>query len=344
MRKIIITACYMLLPIGLFAQQITQKISTEDRDLTEVFQEAKSVDFMRSLIIQQNRQLVGEQYFGEATADYHYNIKSASKSIISMLIGIAIHEGYISSVDEPIANYFPEYFERNPDSIKANITIKNLLTMQTGLETTSRENYGKWISSDNWIEFALDQPMVDEPDGDMAYSTGTSHLLGAIIANASDMSTREFAERYFFEPMEINLGDWEKDPQGNYMGGNNVALVPADMLKIGQMILDTGLYNGNRILPQSWINKSFKTYTTSPINSYNYGYMWWNRTIANHRVYFAWGFGGQFIFIIPELASVVVITSNIDPTDSDREYQHPIFDLLEYHVIPYLSKSSPINN
>ncbi|MEX0721204.1 MAG: serine hydrolase [Balneolaceae bacterium] len=342
MRKIIFTALFILLPFGIFAQELSQRISSTRADLSEVFRHAETIDFLRSLLIQQNGEMIGERYFGKATPDYPYNIKSASKSLISMLIGIAIQKDYIESVDEPILTFFPNYFEENPDSIKATITIRNLLTMQTGLETTSRENYGPWIASDNWTEFVLNQPMKDKPDGEMAYSTGVSHLLSAIITEASGMSTREFAEKYLFAPLNIRVGDWERDPQGYYMGGNNVALIPADMIKIGQMILNTGLYEGDRVLPQNWIKESFKTYTTSPINSYNYGYMWWNRTMAGHRVYFAWGFGGQFIFIIPQLDSVVVVTSNIDPTDHDREYQHPIFDLLEHQVIPLLSNYPPV--
>ncbi|MEX0608516.1 MAG: serine hydrolase, partial [Balneolaceae bacterium] len=224
---------------------------------------------------------------------------------------------------------------------KANITIKNLLSMQTGLETTSRENYGKWISSENWAEYVLSQPLTDEPGGEMTYSTGVSHLLAIIVAKASGMNTRNFAEKYLFDPLEIQAGNWDLDPQGNYMGGNNVALTPSDLLKIGQMILDSGFYNGKRVVSSQWLLDSFKTYATSPINSYNYGYMWWNRTLAGFRVYFAWGFGGQFIFLVPQLDAVVVITSKIYPTDEDREYQHPIFDLLEHHILPALSDFNP---
>jgi len=140
------------------------------------------------------------------------NTKSASKSIISLLAGIAVDKGIIESVDDRISKYLPEYFESITDSAKHRITIKNLLTMQTGLETTSFYNYGAWVTSDDWVAYALNQPMDARPGGDMQYSTGTSHLLSVIITKASGMSTREFADRHLFEPMDIDAGGWHRDP------------------------------------------------------------------------------------------------------------------------------------
>ncbi|NGP75434.1 serine hydrolase [Balneolaceae bacterium YR4-1] len=295
--------------------------------------EARDITSLRSLLIQQDGKLITERYFRSGTSNRAMNTKSASKSIISLLTGIAVDKGYIGSVEDRVSKYLPEYFESISDSAKHRITIKNLLTMQTGLETTSFYNYGAWVNSDDWVSFALNQPMDDRPGGDMRYSTGTSHLLSVIITKASGMSTRAFAEKYLFGPLNIQAGGWDRDPQGYYMGGNNLALTPEAMLKLGQMVLNGGTWNGDRIISKEWLADSFKTYTRSNYNPYDYGYMWWNRKVAGYDTYFAWGYGGQYIFIIPELQGVVVMMSSLANATQDRSYKEPVFDLLADEII-----------
>ncbi len=307
--------------------------------LQQIQHSASSINSVTSLLIEQDDKQLAEFYFNGMEEGEPTNIKSASKSIISLLVGIAVEEGYIKNVNQPIRPYFEDYFNANPDSVKETITIKDLLTMRSGLETTSFHNYGRWVVSDNWIEFALDQPMEKQPSGDMTYSTGTSHLLSVIISKATGMSTRFFAEENLFHPLDINLGGWDRDPQGYYMGGNNMALPPEDMIKIGQMMLGGGVYDGQRIVSKDWIIDSFKTYTRSNFNPYDYGYMWWNKPIGNYKVYFAWGFGGQYIFMIPELDATIVLTGALDNATQSRSYKEPVFDLLAEQIIPYLQYS-----
>jgi len=308
---------------------------TSGEDLLHSFQSIGSVS---SLLIEMNGTLLMEHYFGNMNASRTTNTKSASKSILSLLVGIAIDEGYLNGVEQTIEDYFPEYFEANPDPVKASITIKDLLTMRSGLETTSFHNYGRWVVSPSWITFALNQPVEEEPGGRMIYSTGTSHLLSVILTRASGMSTRAFANRYLFGPMNITVGGWDRDPQGYYMGGNNLALSPGAMLKIGRMVKDMGQYNGDQIVSRQWLLDSFKVYTRSNFNPYDYGYMWWQRKTGDYDVAFAWGHGGQYILMIPELDSVIAITSNLT-NDGSRRYQRMIFEWLEEYVIPYLEEN-----
>lgn len=329
--------CLFLLFITLFSfSKLAKAQSSDSLALSTIFQSADEISSVRTLLIQHQGKLLKAESFDDRDLDRPYNIKSASKSIIGLLTGIAIEKGFIPSVDEPIKTYFPEYFESNPDSLKESITIKNLLTMKTGLRSTSSRNYGAWVISDNWVEYALDQDFVSEIGGRMVYSTGTSHLLSVIISIASEMSTKEFAEKYFFDPMSIRIGGWDKDPQGNYMGGNNMSLKPKDLLKIGQLMLDKGVYNGEQIVSKNWIEKSFGTYTYSNYNPYGYGYQWWNQKIGGHQTYFAWGNGGQYIFIIPQIEAVIVITSSTLNTTPRRSYKNTIFPLLEEQIIPFL--------
>ncbi|SMO91914.1 serine hydrolase domain-containing protein [Gracilimonas mengyeensis] len=337
-QRLLVIAIFIFLSL-ISADVYAQSSSANEASLESIFEQAEEISSLRSVLIQQNGDLLGEEYFRNATPDHPYNIKSASKSVISLLTGIAVDQGEIS-IDETLDDYFPEYFDQNPDSVKANITIRQLLSMQAGLETTSFYNYGRWAISDNWVEFQLDQPMTEEPGGKMVYSTGISHLLSVIITKASGMSTQQFANRYLFDPLDIQPGGWDRDPQGYYMGGNNLALTPQALLKIGQLMLNGGEYNGQRIVSKKWVRDSFGSYTRSNFNPYNYGYMWWNREVGGQQVFFAWGFGGQYIFMIPELDAVVVMTSFLDRATQRRTYKEPVFTLLEESILPLLEQQS----
>ncbi len=328
----------LFIPMMVIAQPSPDTENYEN-DLERIFSEAESINSLRSLIIQQNGEKISERYFKGRSENRAFNIKSASKSIIGLLTGIAIEEGFIPSVEEPISTYFPEYFEENPNPKKENITIRNLLSMQAGLQSTSSRYYGAWVMSNNWVDHTLDKDFVSEIDGRMVYSTGTSHLLSVIITKATGMSTKAFADQYLFGPMEIEIGGWDRDPQGYYMGGNNMAMKPSDLLKIGQMLLDDGVWDGLQIISKEWIVDSFKTYTYSNYNPYGYGYQWWNKETAGYTTFFAWGHGGQYIMMIPELEAVVVMTSSVTNASRRRTYKRPVFILLEDHIIPFLETS-----
>lgn len=316
-------------------------VPADSSELQTIFEKTSEIPSLRSLLIQQDGNRIAEKYFRNGQPTKAMNTKSASKSIISLLTGIAVDKGFIESVDDRISKYLPEYFESISDSVKHSITIKDLLTMRTGLETTSFHNYGAWVTSDDWVAYALEQPMEDRPGGDMRYSTGTSHILSVIITKTSGMSTRAFANKYLFGPMGIEVGGWDRDPQGYYMGGNNLALRPEAMLKLGQMVLNGGTWQGERILSKEWLADSFKTYTRSNYNPYDYGYMWWNRKVGGYDTYFAWGYGGQYIFIIPELKGVVVMMSSLANADQRRRYKEPVFDLLGDYIIPGVLEKHP---
>ncbi len=293
---------------------------------------------VQSLIVEKNDEIIAEYYKGSIHSGRHTNIKSASKSVLSLLVGIAIDRGYLDGTDQTIADFFPDYFEKNPDSKKESITIQDLLTMRTGLESTSFRNYGRWVLSSNWAEFALNQPMVNEPGREMVYSTGSSHLLSVILTRATGMSTLQFGNRYLFGPMNITIGGWDRDSQGFYMGGNNMAMTPADLLKIGKLMMNKGNYNGEQLVSREWIQESLQVYGSSSFNPYDYGYMWWSKTVENHIVYFAWGNGGQYIMILPELGSVISITSSLNNSGS-RRYQRQIFQYLGEEIIPFIKEN-----
>lgn len=309
---------------------------------THALEHIFNIGTIQSLMIQKEGEIIYEDFRFGMEADRPVNIKSASKSVLSLLVGIAIDKGYLEGTDQTIDSFFVEYFTENPDSIKENITIGNLLTMQSGMETTSFRNYGRWVLSSNWVNFALGMPMTDEPGGDMLYSTGSSHLLSVILTKATGMSTRAFANRYLFEPMDIQVGGWDRDPQGYYMGGNNMALSPEALIKIGSMVMNVGTYNGKEIVSKEWILESVQVYTRSLYNPYNYGYMWWRKPVGKYQLFFAWGNGGQYILIFPELETVVSVTSDLGRSNGSRRYQDLFFDYVEDTLVPYIETADQL--
>ena len=289
---------------------------------------------LRGMLVSQGGDIVLERYWRGAGADRASNVKSASKSVLSVLVGIAIAEGHIRGVDQPISDFFPEYFGRpGVDPAKRRITVGNLLSMQSGLESTSFNEYGAWVSSGNWVRAALDQPVVDAPGGRMLYSTGSSHLLSAILTRATGRSTWAYANEKLAEPLGFRIRPWERDPQGIYFGGNDMYLTPRQMLRFGQMYLDGGVYQGRQIVPADWVRESVRPRTSSPYNGHGYGLGWWSRESGGRQVFFAWGYGGQYIFVVPELELVAVFISE---SDGPRAPGHlpAIHRILDENLVP----------
>ena len=289
---------------------------------------------LHSLLISQGDDLVFEQYYNSRDPSRPANMKSASKSVISALVGIAIDRGIIDSVDVKVAEYFPELIAGSDDARKQQITIENLLTMQSGLETTSNRNYGKWVLSDNWVEFALNQPLVAEPGTRMLYSTGSTHLLSAIVTQASGMSTKQFAQENLSARLGFSMSYWSQDPQGIYFGGNDMEMTPRQMLEFGRLYLNEGIKDNEQIISKAWVEDSHKPRARSPRGQGRfYGYGWWLRDLAGMQVPVAWGYGGQLIFVVKELDLVVVATSESTPGPARRGHLGSLYELVEEHVL-----------
>ncbi len=310
----------------------TPALADRQPSLADAVARAATLTRLRSVLVSVDGKLLAERYFHGATAARTANLKSASKSIIALLVGIALDRGLLKSVDEPIGRFFPQYLKGQPET--AEITIEDLLTMRSGLETTSNRNYGRWVSSPNWVRHVLQRPFEDEPGGRMIYSTGSSHLLSAIITRVSGVSTLEFARRHLGTPLGITIPAWTRDPQGIYLGGNEMHLRPRDLLKIGELYLNEGRAGSRQVVPAGWIRESSEPRTTSRWSGRSYGYGWWIRDLADHDVVYAWGYGGQFAFVIPDLRTVVVTTSVVEAGPERREHLDGIYDLVESAVIP----------
>ena len=305
---------------------------------TELLSRADQLPRLRSLLVSVDNQLVEEHYYHGASSQRAANLKSASKSIISLLVGIAIDLGFVAGVNQTITDYFSEYFGDDAGFSKTRITVGHLLSMQSGLETTSNRNYGRWVQSGNWIRHILTRPMIDQPGGRRIYSTGNTHLLSAILTEASGMSTLEFGRRYLAEKLGFSLPGWLQDPQGIYFGGNEMQMTPRAMLSVGQLVLSCGTYAGTRVVSEAWILASLEPRSRSERSGREYGYGWWMRTLAGYQAYYAWGNGGQFIFVVPDLRLVVTTTSSPIPGEGRRAHLRSLYDLVEQQIIPAVER------
>ena len=295
---------------------------------------------MHSLLVSHRGRLVLEYYAPRQASSRLANIKSASKSVISALVGIAIQRKLIRGVDEPIVRWFPE-LRKDADIRKQTITIEDLLTMRSGLESTSGGNYGRWVGSRNWVRSALERPMVSDPGTSMEYSTGTSHILSAILTKATRRSTHQFANEALAAPLGFSLARWPRDPQGIYFGGNEMLMTPRQMIAFGELYLNRGRVRGRQIVPAEWVETSCRPRTRSRWDpDREYGYGWWIQEFAGERACFAWGFGGQYIFFFQELDLVVAITSSTDASDERWGYRQQLFDVLENHIVRPLEDRS----
>jgi CubicO group peptidase (beta-lactamase class C family) len=334
-RSIPVSFGLLLIALSVLASSVKIPAQTSGRvpPLVDLRAAASELPQLRSLLVSRRGELIAEYYASGVRPGALANVKSASKSIIAALVGIAIERGLIKSVREPIVTYFPE-LRRDPDRRKQAITVEDLLTMRSGLESTSGQNYGAWVHSRNWVRYALGQPMVSEPGAAMEYSTGSSHLLSAILTRVTGTSTWQFAQGALAKPIGISLARWPQDPQGIYFGGNEMLLSPKQMVAFGALYLERGRANGRQIVPASWVDASCVPRTTSAWDSdRRYGYGWWIQAFKGGTACFAWGYGGQYIFVFRDLDLVVAATSSTTVSEERRGHRRRLFALIEEHVL-----------
>ncbi len=313
----------------------------------------KMIDFIReqqkeihSLLIIRNGYLVTEANFYPYQKDHKHVINSCTKSIMSSLIGISIDEGKIQGIDEKVLNYFNGYDIKNLDERKESLKIKHLLTMTAGIDWVEEGGYGSQTDSwtqmwdnDDQIGFILNRPMKNEPGTEFYYNTGGSHLLSGILHNSLGKSTFDYSKEKLFDPIGIKNIYWESDKKGINIGGAGIYMTPSDMSKFGYLYLKKGKWNQKQVIPQDWVETATQKITDTPSGlggRHGYGYQWWQNSFGG---YSARGYGGQYIFVIPEHEMVVAFTSGL----SDYDYYLPE-TLVESFIIPSIKSQSKLNS
>ncbi|MGM9978347.1 MAG: serine hydrolase domain-containing protein [Clostridium sp.] len=293
-----------------------------------------------------------ENYFNGCTANSRIHVYSVTKSIISILIGIAIDKGYIKSVNQKVLDFFPDYTVKKGETTIQNITLKNLLTMTAPYKYVIFAPYKKYFTSDDWVKFTLDLLGGRGKIGKFRYAPLIGpDILSGIIVKATGQSVLDFATKNLFSPLGItvetnvvfhskeeqlafnkakNITGWVADPNGVNTGGWGLTLSSRDMAKIGQLYLDNGIWDGKQIVSKRWIDESTKEHSRWEKLNLPYGYLWWLDSDKEHG-YAAMGDGGNIIYVNTKKKMVVSITSLFVPKSKDRiklikEYIEPIFD------------------
>ena len=287
-----------------------------------------------NLVMAVEGEVVVERHFRGPGLHEPANTKSVAKTFMAALVGASIERGLVTGVDQPVVELLGDRVPENAPAGIESITVGHLLSMQSGLERTSGSNYGAWVSSEDWVADALARPFVDEPGGRMLYSTGNSHILSGALTEASGRSTLELARAWLGEPLGIRIPAWDTDPRGVYFGGNNMLLTPHALLRLGELYRQDGLVNGERILPEGWVEQSWQARGQSQYHDGEYGYGWFVTELDGEASYFGWGYGGQFLYVIPGLDLTLVLTSDpTPPTDRGRHLRR-VHEIVAEQILP----------
>ncbi len=300
---------------------------------------------LHSLLIVRNGYLVTEAYFDPYTPDVRHTIESNTKSVVAALVGIAIEQGKIKSAGQKMVDFFPGRVMQNMDARKEAITLKDLLSMTPGLDCADGSPAASGMYQTNlWVQYLQDLPMTDEPGKKWIYCSGASHLLSAILQEATGMDARSYANQYLFQPLGIapvEVKDWGADPEKISNGIAGLYLTPRELAKLGYLYLNRGSWDGKQVVPASWMDAATREQAYIGPDPYvggqdrRFGYMF---SIFPEQKYYGYlGMGGQEMFVLPEKNMVVVFTSSLAAGKEG--------DLLPYlndYIVPAAKSSQPL--
>ncbi|WP_426749673.1 serine hydrolase [Myxococcus sp. Y35] len=280
----------------------------------------ESAPAIQGLLIARQGKLVVEEYFQGFDKERPHDLRSAAKSYASLLMGIALDQGDSFTVDTPVVSMFPEYKGQiaNLDERKRKLTVAHLMTMSTGLacdddDPASPGNEDRfWDDVPDWYKYTLDLPMVGAPGEKGVYCSANINLLGGVLRNATHMWIPEFFEKNVALPLQMRGYHVDLMPSGEQYLGGGIYMRPRDALKLGQLYLSGGMWNGRRVVSQRWVERSTENHATMG-DGRTYGYTWWRHELrVGDRVYSQYeasGNGGQLVMVVPELDLVVMFTA-----------------------------------
>lgn len=300
---------------------------------------------IHSIVLIRNGHMIMDANFYPYKSDVRHAVNSCTKSITSALLGIAAEEGLIGSSDDKVIDFFPDRNIQNMDARKKGLSLKHLLTMTAGLDWSENGSYGyedSWMQmtrSNNPVNYFLEAPMLENPGTSFYYNTGASHMLSAILQNVTAGKTYDYARKKLFEPIGIKDVYWSEDREGINIGGAGIFMTPRDMARFGYLFLRNGNWGHKQVIPEGWVQKATEKQIDTPsglAGRYGYGYQWWMNSFGG---YSARGYGGQYIFVLPQYDIVAVFTSAL-PNSSFFLPE----DLVSSFVIPAVKYSKPIKD
>jgi CubicO group peptidase (beta-lactamase class C family) len=260
-----------------------------------------------SVLVARHGRIVFERYYHGAGRALEWNLFSVTKSVVSTLVGIALHDGRLHSLDQHVVDFFPDKVSAVADPRVRSITLRDLLTMTSGY----RERHV--AASDDWVTTGLNRPLASDPGTTFSYDSPSAHLVGAVVAKATGVPLATYAQRKLFGPLGIKPAGWETDGRGHQIGSTGLLLRARDLVRFGQLYLQDGRWHGRQIVPASWVRASTAKQVSVP-GGYAYGYLWWRDTRLR-GAYEAVGYGGQLVAVFPRRGLVVVMTGNDEGID-----------------------------
>ena len=301
---------------------------------------------IRAVIIEADGVTVLEHYYRGSSSDTS-NVFSVTKSFVGTLIGIALADGSLRSLDQTLDELLPAYAaEMEPE--EAGITLRQLLTMTAGFPSTIGVEVLHWVLTDDWVKSILTDRLEQSPGEGFAYSNASSHLLSAILTEATGMSVLDYARASLFDPLGITTRPapdllftveenalvyeradfaWPHDPQGVSMGFSFLKLTARDMAALGRLYLDSGRWQDTQVVPTAWVDAATTEQVQVDNATEGYGYQWWVTTAGGHAAYAAEGYGGQLIEVVPDLRLVAVFSTELTETDAAVD-EHAYISIL----------------
>ena len=276
--------------------------------------DASGIPRFRSLLVARHGRLVAEQYFGGTDSTTLFDVRSVTKSVVGALTAIALHDGVLPATMAPIAPYLPP--ADTLDSVDSAVTVRHLLTMTSGYawDETTGPDYNSWIVADNHVQYLLDRPHAASPGATFTYNSAAVHTLGVALEGAAATPLAQYAAQHLFGALGAPTVVWEALDRGTVNGGSGIALRARDLLKFGQLFLQRGWSGGASVVPESWVDSvtrpqfTWRT-TVGPLRQITYGMLWWVSD-ADPAAFFAWGYGGQFVYVVPSKDLVVLATTD----------------------------------
>jgi CubicO group peptidase (beta-lactamase class C family) len=273
---------------------------------------AAGIPRLRSLLVARHGKLAFERYLRGTDAQTLLDVRSVTKSVVSALVGIAVHDQVLPSLDAPIAPYLePQYLLDPTDRA---VQVRHLMTMTSGFQWDDDRDYNPWIASDDHVQYLLDRPRAQPLGTDFTYDSAAVHVLGVVLQRAAGTPLPEYANQHLFRALGVDGAAWEALDRGTVNGGSGLRLRARDLLKFGQLYLQGGWSAERSIVPQSWVDDTTRPQfawraTYGAQRGVSYGMLWWVSD-ADPRAFFAWGYGGQFVYVVPARDLVVVATTD----------------------------------
>jgi CubicO group peptidase (beta-lactamase class C family) len=283
---------------------------------------------IQSLVVSVGGEIEVERYFRDRRACDLSNVHSITKSVLATLTGIAISDGSLR-LETSLADVFEErVFD---DERKRAITVEHLLTMTSGLGAETPHDIDEIADrGESCVDGPLAAPLRTEPGTTFAYNNGAAHVLGVVLSRGTELPLRRFAEKRLFEQLAIDKYRWPQDPDGNPLGYGHLELRPRDLVRLGQLYLDSGRCGQVELIPSWYVDTAVRPQTDGgPPEGVSYGYLWWATHDGGHSSFFAGGFGGQYITVVPDLHLVVVTTGDVDVfTETSRNLRRLVAEVV----------------